>query len=145
MFFWEFLCFLYDPANVGNLISGSSAFSKPSLDIWKFLVHVMLKHTMQNFKHDLKWQPTPVFLALKILWTEELGRLQSMGLQRIRHDWAIWLCLTLLAWEMSAIVQWFEHSLLLSFLGLGWGLAFSRPIAIGRSSRFVDMLNAALW
>ena len=38
--FLEFPCFFYDPANVGNLISGSSAFSKPSLNIWKFLVHV---------------------------------------------------------------------------------------------------------
>ena len=51
--FLEFPCFLYDPANVGNLISGSSAFSKPSLDIWKFLVHIMLKPSMQDFKHDL--------------------------------------------------------------------------------------------
>ena len=37
--FLEFPCFLYDPANVGNLMSGTSAFSKPSLDAWKFLVH----------------------------------------------------------------------------------------------------------
>ena len=51
--FLESPCFLYDPANVGNLISGSSAFSKPSLDIWKFLVHVILKHSMQDLKHDL--------------------------------------------------------------------------------------------
>ena len=50
--FLEFLCFLYDPGNVGNLISGSSAFSKPSLDIWRFLVHKMLKPSMQNFKYD---------------------------------------------------------------------------------------------
>ena len=46
-------CFLYDLADVGNLISGSSAFSKPSLDIWKFLVHIILKAGMQYFKHDL--------------------------------------------------------------------------------------------
>ena len=51
--FLEFPCFLYDPANVGNLISGSSSFSKPSLDIWKLLVHIMLKPGMQDFKHDL--------------------------------------------------------------------------------------------
>ena len=51
--FLEFPCFLNDPVNVGNLISGSSAFSKPSLDIWKFLVHIMLKPSMQDFKHDL--------------------------------------------------------------------------------------------
>ena len=41
--FLEFTSFLYDPANVGNLISGSSSFSKSSLDIWKFLVCIMLK------------------------------------------------------------------------------------------------------
>ena len=41
--FLEFSCFFYDPVYVGNLISGSSAFSKSSLNIWKFLVHVLLK------------------------------------------------------------------------------------------------------
>ena len=39
--------------NVGNLISSSSSFSKPSLDIWKFLVHIVLKPRMQDFQHDL--------------------------------------------------------------------------------------------
>ena len=48
----EFPSFLYDPSNVGNLISGSLYFSKPSLDIWEFLVHVMLKSSIQDFKHD---------------------------------------------------------------------------------------------
>ena len=51
--FLEFPCFLYDPANVGTLISGSSSFSKLSLDIWTFLVHIILKPSMQDFKHDL--------------------------------------------------------------------------------------------
>ena len=41
--FLEFPSFLYDPVNVGNLISGSSSFSESRLDIWKFLVHIMLK------------------------------------------------------------------------------------------------------
>ena len=45
----EFPSFLCDPANVGNLISGSSTFSIPSLDIWKFLVHIMLEPSMQDF------------------------------------------------------------------------------------------------
>ena len=49
----EFPSFLCDPANVGNLISGSSSFSKLSLNIWKFLVRIMLKPSMQYFKHDL--------------------------------------------------------------------------------------------
>ena len=51
--FLEFPCFLYDPTNACNLISGSSAFSKPSFNTWKLLVHVTLKPRMQNFKHDL--------------------------------------------------------------------------------------------
>ena len=46
-------CFVYDPANVGNLISGSSAFSKSSLYIWKFLVHVLLKLRLKDFEHYL--------------------------------------------------------------------------------------------
>ena len=75
--FLELPGFLYDPANVGNLSSGSSAFPKPNLDIWKFLVHIMLKLSMQ------------------------------------------YLSMTLLALEMSAIVQWLAHSLVLPFLGTG--------------------------
>ena len=47
--FLEFPCFLYDPVNVENLISGFSAFSKPSLDIWKFLVCLMLKPYHERF------------------------------------------------------------------------------------------------
>ena len=43
--------FFDDPADVGNLISGSSAFSKSSLNIWKFMVHILLKPGLQNFKH----------------------------------------------------------------------------------------------
>ena len=49
--FLEFSWFFYDPADVGNLISGSSAFSKTSLNIWKFMVHVLLKPGLENFEH----------------------------------------------------------------------------------------------
>ena len=45
-------CFFDDPADVGNLMSGSSAFSKTSLNIWKFTVHVLLKAGLENFKHS---------------------------------------------------------------------------------------------
>ena len=51
--FLEFRCFLYVPSNVGNLISGSSAFLKPSLDSWKFSIHVILKPSMKDFEHNL--------------------------------------------------------------------------------------------
>ena len=49
--FLEFFCFFYDPADICNLISGSSAFSKSSLNIWKFTVHVLLKTGLENFEH----------------------------------------------------------------------------------------------
>ena len=49
--FLEFSCFFYDPVDVGNLISGSSAFSKSRLNIWKFLIHVLLKPSLENFEH----------------------------------------------------------------------------------------------
>ena len=51
--FLKFSCLLYNPANAGNLISSSSFFSKPSLDIWKFLVCVMLKPSLKDFGHSL--------------------------------------------------------------------------------------------
>ena len=74
--FLELSCFFDDPAYVGNLISGSSAFSKTNLSIWKFMVHLLL-------------------LAWRIL------------------------SITLLACEMSAILQQIEHSLALPFFGIG--------------------------
>ena len=50
--FLEFPCFLHDPANVGNLISGSSTSLKPRLYIWKFSVHILLKPTLKDFEHN---------------------------------------------------------------------------------------------
>jgi len=75
--FLELSCFFDDPVDVGNLISGSSVFSKSSLNIWKFTVHVLLKPAWRIFS------------------------------------------ITLLACEMSAIVEKFEHSLALPFFGIG--------------------------
>ena len=81
----KFPYFLYKPANVGNLISSSFSFSKPSLDIWRFLVRIMLKPSMQD------------------------------------------LSMTLLAWEVSAIVRWLAHSLVLPFLGTGMRIDLFQP------------------
>ena len=57
--FLDFFYFFYDPTDVGNLISDSSAFSKSSLNIWKFLVHVLLKPGLENFEHyfanNIQW------------------------------------------------------------------------------------------
>ena len=53
--FLELSSFFSDPADVGNLISGSSAFSKTILNIWKFTVHVLLKPSLENFEHYFYW------------------------------------------------------------------------------------------
>ena len=53
MFFLELSYYFYDPADVGNLISGSSAFSKSSLNIWNFMVHVLLKPSLKDFEQYL--------------------------------------------------------------------------------------------
>ena len=49
--FLEFFCFFCDPMDIGNLISGSSAFSKSRLNIWKFLFHILLKPLLENLEH----------------------------------------------------------------------------------------------
>ena len=71
----EFSCFFYDPTDVGNLISDSSAFSKSSLNIWKFPVHVLLKPSMKDFEHYLasmwnEWNCAAVwiFFGIAFLW-----------------------------------------------------------------------------
>ena len=74
-FFLEFLCFFKDPADVGNLIFGSSAFLKSSLYNWKFYVHVLLKHRLKDFEHYLAsmWNECNcgviwTFFGIALLW-----------------------------------------------------------------------------
>ena len=67
--FMELSCFFHNPADVGNLISGSSAFSKTSMDIWKFMVHILLKRGLENFKHDFPgvWEVKQLYEDLQDL------------------------------------------------------------------------------
>ena len=74
MFSWN-SCFFHDPADVGNLISGPSAFSKSSLNIWKFTVHVLLKPGLENFEHQFTsvWDECSyavvwAFFGIAFLW-----------------------------------------------------------------------------
>ena len=163
--FLELACFFDDPVDVSNLISGSSAFPQISLNIWKFMVHVLLNPGFENFEHyftsmwdecncavvwgffgiaflwdsraSLEFKPQRLkrlpamwetwvqslgwedplekkmathcsSLAWRIPWMEEPGRLRSMGLQRVWHDWATSLSPS---------------------LGLEWKLTFSSPVA----------------
>ena len=66
--FLELYCFFDDPTDVGNLISGSSAFSKSSLNIWKFSVHVVLKPGLENFEHYRASMWMQLCGSLNILW-----------------------------------------------------------------------------
>ena len=73
--FLKLSCFFYDPVDVGNLISGSSAFSKSSLYIWKFSVHMLLKHSLKDFEHysvsvwdECNWVVVFTFFCIALLW-----------------------------------------------------------------------------
>ena len=73
----KFPCFFCDPINVGNLISGSSAFSKSNLNIWKFLVHILLKPSLENFEHyftsvldECNCVVVWAFFGIAFLWNE---------------------------------------------------------------------------
>ena len=81
--FLELSCFFYDPKDIGNLISGSSAFSKSSLNIWKFSVHVLLKPCLENFEHyfasawdECNFAVVWTFFDIAFLWdwNENLAR-----------------------------------------------------------------------
>ena len=100
--FLELSCFFDDPADIGNLISDSSAFSKSSLNILKFTVHILLKP------------------ALRIL------------------------SITLLTYEMSAILGSLSILWLCLSLGLECKLTFSSPVATAEFSKFAGILSAAL-
>ena len=93
----EFSSFFYDPTDVGNLISGSSAFSKSSLNIWKFSVHVLLKHCLENFEHYFArvWasQVAQHLPAKGETWVQSLGREDPLEKEMATHS-------STLAWKI---------------------------------------------
>ena len=73
--FLKFFCFLNDPADISNLISGSSAFSKSILNIWKFTIYILLKPGLKNFEHyfasvwdECSWAVVWLFFGIAFLW-----------------------------------------------------------------------------
>ena len=73
MFFLEFPCYLYDPVDAGNLVSGSSAFSKSSLYIWKFSVHILLiwkifEHYLDSMWNKCSCAAVWTFFGIVLLW-----------------------------------------------------------------------------
>ena len=93
--FLELSCFSNDPKDVGNLISGSSAFSKTSLNIWKFMVHVSLKPGLENFERyftsvwdECNCAAVWTFFGIVLLWDwNKTDFFQSCG-----HCWVFQIC-----------------------------------------------------
>ena len=109
--FLVFSCFFDDPADVCNLISCSSAFSEPSLNIWKFSVHVLLKLSLEDFEHELAsmWNELScvavwTFFGIALLcdWNENWT---------FPVLWPLLIFLNLLAWWVSFIVLIFAWNL----------------------------------
>ena len=93
--FLKFSCFYYDAMDVGNLTSGSSAFSKSSLYIWKFSVHVLLKPSLEDFEHDLHSMLNECTCA--VTWTFFDIVLFGIGMktdlfQSYGHCWVFQIC-----------------------------------------------------
>ena len=145
MFSFQLSCFSHDPADVGNLISCSSAFSKTSLNIWKFTVHILLKPDLENFEHYFASTWDECNCAV-----EGNGNpLQCSCLENPRDRGAWWAAVygvtqsrTQLKWlnsNSSMKILW--HCL---SLGLEWKLTFSSPVATAEFSKFAGILSAAL-
>ena len=102
--FLELSCFSIDPSDVGNLISGSSAFSKTSLNIWKFMVHVVLKPGLENFEHYFTsvWDEcncvvVKAFFGFAFLW-------DICG--------CLCVCLSSLLWIAPSLFSWLDTKVL---------------------------------
>ena len=93
--FLKLSCFFDDPVDVGNLISGSSAFSKTSLNIWKFTVHVLLKPGLENFEHDFTsvWDECNCVVVWAFFGMAFFGIVMKTDLfQSCGHCWVFQIC-----------------------------------------------------
>ena len=117
--FLEFSCFFDDPTDVGNLISGSFAFSISSLNIWKFLVHILLKPSLENFEHYFAsvWNECNCAVVWTFICIISFGtRMKTDLLLSCGHWWGFQICWhfecsTLTAssvrmWNSSAGIHW---------------------------------------
>ena len=99
--FLELSCFFHDPADVGNLISGSFAFSKTSLNIWKFSVHVLLKPHLENFEHYFAsmWDECNCAVVWSFFGVAFLGDWsENWFFQSCGHCWVFQIC-----WHVECI------------------------------------------
>ena len=119
--FLELSCFFHDPADVGNLISGSSAFSKTSLNIRKFMVHLLLKAGLENFEHYFTsvWDECNcavvwAFFGIAFLWDWD-------------ENWPFPVLLPLLSFPnlLAYLVQHFHSIILQDLKYLNWNFITS--------------------
>ena len=96
--FLELSCFFDDPANVGNLVSGSSVFPTTSLNIWNSTVHVLLKPGLENFEHyftsvrdECNCVVVSAFFGIAFLWDERKGMKTDL-FQSCGHCWVFKIC-----------------------------------------------------
>ena len=118
--FLKLSCLFDDPIYVGNLISGSSAFSKSSLNIWNFSVHVLLKPGLENFEHYFAsmWDER----NCAVVWEGNGNPLQSSSLENPMDRGAWWATVrgVTKSWTwLSDFTHSLEHSLALPFFGIG--------------------------
>ena len=93
--FMELSCFLHDPIDVGSLMSGSPAFSKTSLNMWKFIVHILLKPSLENFEHYFTsvWDNCNCVVVWAILALPVFGiGMKSDLFQSCGHCWIFHIC-----------------------------------------------------
>ena len=95
----EYSCVFYDPTDVGNLISGSSAFSKSSLNIWRFSVHVLLKPSLENFEcyFASMWDECKCV----VVWT-------FFGMALLYENWLFAILWPLLSFP-NLLAYWVQH------------------------------------
>ena len=170
--FLELFCFIDDPLDVWSLISGSSASSKTSLNIWKFTVHVLLKPALEKYKHYFTsmWSEVTqscltlcntmdyilsgssvhgIFQAIILEWIAiSFSSRSSWPRDRTQVSRIVDRCFTVWAskeaCEMSAIEQFFDILWYCLSLGLEWKLIFSSPVATAEFSKYAGILSAAL-
>ena len=127
--FLELSCFFKDPTDVGNLISGSSAFSKTSLHIWKFMVHILLKPGLENFEHQFAsvWDE----YNCEVIWTF----FGTASLCDWNENWPFPVLWPLLSFP-NLLAYWVQHfySIIFRVLSSSTGI-LSPPLAL-----FVVML-----
>ena len=143
MFFLQFSCFFYDPTDVGNLISGSSTFSKSSLNLWKFSVHELLKLGLENFDHYFArmWNECNcvvvwTFFSIALLWKTALFLLVWRVFRTQNTPSTITSCFLCTYHELDLIKL---PSKLATFLSLIWKRSVFIPIP--KKSNVIEYSN----